>query len=80
MLVLDIGTHKILGLAVRPAGEGIAILASSMARHRDRAMRDGQVHDVRAVARSIRAVVDELERATGCLSSFSERPATDPES
>ena len=65
MLVLDIGTHKILGLAVRPAGEGVEILASSMARHRDRAMRDGQVHDVRAVARSIRAVVDELERATG---------------
>jgi len=40
-------------------------LASALARHPDRSMRDGQVHDVKAVAKAIRQVVRELEQATG---------------
>lgn len=64
-LILDIGTHKILGLVVRPQGDDAEVLAASLARHGDRSMRDGQVHDVAAVARTVREVVDELERAVG---------------
>lgn len=61
-LVLDIGTHKVLGLAIRPTEAGVHVLASSYVPHPRRAMRDGQVHDVPAVARTLRRVVDDLER------------------
>src|SRR5690606_22889227 len=64
-LILDIGTHKVLGLAAVPAGSGVRVLASALARHPDRSMRDGQVHDVKAVAKAIRQVVRELEQPTG---------------
>lgn len=64
-LILDVGTHKVLGLAVRSAGDGIEVLASSRAVHASRSMRDGQIHDVPAVARVLRRVVDELEQRTG---------------
>ena len=64
-LVLDVGTHKVLGLAVRSAGDGIEVLASSRAVHATRSMRDGQIHDVPAVARVLRRVVDELEQRLG---------------
>ena len=39
-LILDIGTHKILGLAVRQIGGNAEVLASSMARHSERSIRD----------------------------------------
>lgn len=61
-LILDIGTHKVLGLAVLPAADGIEVLAHSLRTHGSRAMRDGQVHDVPAVARTVRTVVSEIER------------------
>lgn len=60
-LILDIGTHKVLGLAVHPTADGVHVLASSMHTHTSRAMRDGQVHDVPAVARTVRTVIDEIE-------------------
>jgi len=69
-LILDIGTHKILGLVAVPSGEGVQVLASAFIRHEERSMRDGQVHDVRAVAKVVRKVVRELEQATGL--AFSE--------
>lgn len=68
-LILDVGTHKILGLVVRPSGDRpgdqVEVLAASLARHTERSMRDGQVHDVASVARTVRRVVDELERTVG---------------
>lgn len=62
-LILDIGTHKVLGLAAIPHEDGVQVLASSLARHAERSMRDGQVHDVKAVARVVKQVVRELEKA-----------------
>ncbi|MFO7311867.1 MAG: cell division FtsA domain-containing protein [Bacillota bacterium] len=68
-LVLDIGTHKVLGLAVRDRLEdepaGVEVLASCFLRHQGRAMRDGQVHDVPAVGRTLRRVKETLEDAVG---------------
>lgn len=64
-LILDIGTHKVLGLATRPTPAGVEILAASMRTHPNRAMRDGQVHDVPSVAHTLRQVVDSLENALG---------------
>lgn len=64
-LILDIGTHKVLGLAVRLTADGVEVLAASLRTHPGRAMRDGQVHDVPAVARTVRQVVDEIEHSLG---------------
>lgn len=68
-LVLDIGTHKVLGLAVREkpgdGPSGVEVLASCFVRHHTRSMRDGQVHDVPAVGRTLRQVKERLEAALG---------------
>jgi len=69
-LILDIGTHKVLGLVSRPAGDGgLEVVAARYVRHPQRSMRDGQVHDVPAVGRVIRQVKEHLEQAAG--TSFS---------
>src|SRR5690606_38472947 len=64
-LILDIGTHKVLALAVRPKDLGVEVLASAFVRHSERSMRDGQVHDVPAVARTVLRAVDYVSRAVG---------------
>lgn len=64
-LILDIGTHKVLALAVRPKELGVEVLASAFVRHSERSMRDGQVHDVPNVARTVRRAVDYVSRAVG---------------
>lgn len=64
-LVLDIGTHKVLALAVKPTETGVEVLASAFIRHQARAMRDGQVHDVEAVARTVRRAVDDVSQTVG---------------
>src|SRR5690606_35947703 len=47
------------------AGTGVEVLASAFVRHQDRAMRDGQVHDVEEVARTVRRAVDQVSQAVG---------------
>lgn len=69
-LILDIGTHKVLGLAILARENEIHILASCMMPHPARAMRDGQIHDVPAVAKTLRKVVSDLETAVNA--SFAE--------
>src|SRR5690625_6319756 len=60
-LILDIGTHKVLGLVTCSTEKGLEVLASCFVTHPAGAMRDGQIHDVPAVARTLRLVVHELE-------------------
>lgn len=64
-LILDIGTHKVLALAVEPRDEGVAVLSAAFVRHQERSMRDGQVHDVAATARTVRRAVEQVSRAVG---------------
>lgn len=59
LFALDIGTRKVAGLVVEPQGRGLRVLAARMQEHPDRAMLDGQVHKVEAVA----AVVAEIKAA-----------------
>ena len=47
---MDIGTRKIMGLVVQKRDECIEVLDSEMIEHQTRAMMDGQIHDVEAVA------------------------------
>ncbi|NTV53323.1 MAG: cell division protein FtsA, partial [Candidatus Firestonebacteria bacterium] len=65
LLVLDIGTRKVAGLVALPQGRGLRVLAASLVEHPDRAMLDGQVHTIEAVAEVVRQVKQNLEKTTG---------------
>jgi cell division protein FtsA len=65
ILVLDIGTRKVAGLVAVPAGRGLRVLAAAIVEHTDRAMLDGQVHKIEAVAEVVRQVKLELEKTSG---------------
>ncbi|CAA7601257.1 SHS2 domain inserted in FtsA [Acididesulfobacillus acetoxydans] len=68
LFALDIGTRVVIGLLIGKEGDDYEILASARTEHRQRAMYDGQVHDVGEVARAVRRVKEELEERTGsCL-------------
>ncbi|MBI6545719.1 MAG: rod shape-determining protein [Cyanobacteria bacterium NC_groundwater_1444_Ag_S-0.65um_54_12] len=61
VLALDIGTRTIVGLLATSAPGGrMRILDAAMIEHADRAMRDGQVHDVPEVGQRIVQVVETL--------------------
>ncbi|HWP98347.1 MAG TPA: cell division FtsA domain-containing protein [Syntrophomonadaceae bacterium] len=61
IFALDIGTRKILGLVMQKVSSSYRVLASEMIEHRTRAMYDGQIHDVEAVAENIERVKNALE-------------------
>jgi cell division protein FtsA len=65
LLVLDIGTRKVAGLVALPSGRGLRVLAAALVEHPDRAMLDGQVHKIEAVAEVVRRVKTDLEKASG---------------
>lgn len=64
-LAVDTGTRKVLGVVYRPAADGIEVVAAARQEHPGRAMLDGQIHDVAAVARVLRAVRERLEARVG---------------
>lgn len=62
---LDIGTRKVAGVVLEPTDNGLSVLAAKMMEHPDRAMLDGQVHKIEAVATIVKAIKDELEKEIG---------------
>jgi len=63
IFALDIGTRMVMGLVMTKSQEqGYQILASAQTEHRQRAMYDGQVHDVDEVARAVARVKELLEK------------------
>lgn len=63
IFALDIGTRMVMGLVMTKSEEqGYQILASARTDHRQRAMYDGQVHDVDEVARAVAKVKALLEK------------------
>ncbi|HHV64166.1 MAG TPA: ATPase [Peptococcaceae bacterium] len=65
IFVLDIGTRVVIGLLMNKNDQGYEILASARVEHTQRAMFDGQVHDVNEAAKAVREVKKELELKTG---------------
>lgn len=61
IFALDIGTRKIIGLLMQKNETGYEIRASEMIEHSTRAMMDGQIHDVEAVAATIQAIKNRIE-------------------
>ena len=63
IFALDIGTRMVMGLVmIKNNEQGYEILASARTEHRQRAMYDGQVHDVEEVARAVIKVKEVLEK------------------
>lgn len=63
---LDIGTRSIVGtVGYKTAGQGFTVVAQYTKLHETRAMLDGQIHDIGAVAETIAEVKKKLEEQTG---------------
>lgn len=62
VFALDLGTRLVMGLIMEKTPEGYQIIARAQTEHRQRAMYDGQIHDVEEVAQAVQRVKDELER------------------
>lgn len=62
VFALDIGTRMVMGLVMVKEQEGYTILASAQTEHRQRAMYDGQVHDIEEVAQAVLRIKTELEQ------------------
>lgn len=65
VFALDIGTRVVLGLIMEKTASGYEVKASARTEHGQRAMYDGQVHDVEEVAKAVLKVKNELEEKTG---------------
>jgi len=65
VFALDIGTRTVVGLMVRKQEKGYEILGSKVLEHTGRAMYDGQIHDVEAVAKSVRQIKESVENMLG---------------
>ncbi|MDF2629165.1 MAG: ftsA1 [Symbiobacteriaceae bacterium] len=64
-LALDIGTRKVVGLLTKPGPKGLKIVAAEKVEHSTRAMYDGQIHDVVAVATVVGQIVRKLAAKAG---------------
>ncbi len=65
IFALDIGTRKIIGLVMQKNESGYEVLDAEMIEHQTRAMLDGQIHDVEAVADTILTIKQKLEERLG---------------
>ncbi len=63
---LDIGTRSVVGtVGYKTAERAFTVVAQSTRLHATRAMMDGQIHDIAAVAGTISEITKELEEQTG---------------
>lgn len=58
---MDIGTRSVVGIVGYHDGERFVILAHEVEAHKERAMYDGQVHDIELVAKAASMVKQRLE-------------------
>ena len=62
---LDIGTRNVVGTLARKDDDMYCVIDFEIIPHPDRAMYDGQIHDIDKVARVVRKVKENLEARTG---------------
>ncbi|SET14000.1 cell division protein FtsA [Anaerobranca gottschalkii] len=65
IFALDIGTRTVMGLICQIQNEKLMVLAHHVAVHKDRAMRDGQIHNIPKVAEVVKEVKVALEKKIG---------------
>ncbi|WP_417899298.1 pilus assembly protein PilM [Bacillus haimaensis] len=67
VFALDIGTRSVVGLLLEQQNEQFKVLDMVSKEHEERAMLDGQIHDILAVSKVIEYVKTELEKNHGPL-------------
>lgn len=65
MLALDIGTRSVVGLLGSLEGQNLVVRHTAIVFHENRAMFDGQIHDIEEVSRAIEEVKKKLEEDSG---------------
>lgn len=65
MFALDIGTRSVVGIISRKEGKELIIQDYEIMEHPDRAMFDGQIHDISKVTDVVKSVVGALEKRNG---------------
>ncbi|MEH7226402.1 cell division FtsA domain-containing protein [Bacillus sp. JJ1566] len=69
IFALDIGTRSVVGLIVKKTGSIYKMIDIVIREHKERAMVDGQIHDVIAVSNVIREIKEILEEKHGKLTN-----------
>ena len=65
MFALDIGTRSVVGILSKKEGKTHVIIDAEVMAHPERAMFDGQIHDIQKVTDVVRIVIDALETRNG---------------
>lgn len=65
MFALDIGTRSVVGILSKKDGKTHVIIDTEVMAHPERAMFDGQIHDIQKVTDVVRIVIDALETRNG---------------
>lgn len=63
---LDIGTRSIKATVGVVKDKKFKVVAEKFLEHKERAMVDGQIHDINLVANTVKEIKDALEKETGC--------------
>ena len=71
LFALDIGTRSIVGIILEQSGEKYHVADILVKEHKERAMVDGQIHNVLLVAQLIQEIKEELEKTHGPLTKVS---------
>ncbi|MDD7793003.1 cell division protein FtsA [Clostridium sp. 'White wine YQ'] len=65
IFALDIGTRSVIGTVGMVIKDKFSVVAEKYIEHDERAMLDGQIHDIELVAKKVREVKDSLEEDLG---------------
>ncbi len=65
VFAIDIGTRKVAGLIIEFIDDKPVLKHYLLKEHEQRSMEDGQIHDIPMVAKLVKSVKEELEKATG---------------
>ena len=71
LFALDIGTRSVVGIILEKSDKSYKIIDILSQEHSERAMLDGQIHDVTAVAKVIAQIKNKLEEKHGPLKKVS---------
>lgn len=65
IFALDIGTRSVVGILAKVTGENVQIVHTASEEHHNRAMLDGQIHDVEQVAGVVSRIKERFESKIG---------------
>lgn len=71
LFALDIGTRSVVGIILEQRNETFHVVDILVEEHKDRAMMDGQIHNVLKVAEVIQSIKEKLEAKHGPLEKVS---------